>query len=130
MNTRAVLLISAAFELATGIALVAAPNLVASILLFPGAAAVWRSVDTAGGIWFSCLRHRLLATGRRRTSGTNPQKTLFLYNLVAAVYLGYLRIAGEFAGLLLLLACIFHALLALLLAKPANRSFIDRDPAS
>ena len=128
MNTRAVLLISAAFELATGIALVAAPNLVASILLSPGLTPSGEALIRLGGFGFLAFAMACWPQGEGEHQG--HIKTLFLYNLVAAVYLGYLRIAGEFAGLLLLLACIFHALLALLLAKPANRSFIDRDPAS
>jgi hypothetical protein len=44
---------------------------------------------------------------------------LFLYNLLASVYLCYLRVGGEFTGYVLWLAVGLHALLAVLLARPA-----------
>jgi hypothetical protein len=47
---------------------------------------------------------------------------LFTYNLLAALYLGYLRFSGAFVGTLLVLAFGLHALLALLLARPAYGS--------
>ena len=53
---------------------------------------------------------------------TSPQATraLFTYNLLAGLYLGFLRVGGAFAGYLLWPACILHVLLALLLARPAG----------
>jgi len=42
-----------------------------------------------------------------------------IYNLMAAGYLIYLRIGGEFTSHLLLPACGLHALLGLMLARPA-----------
>ena len=44
---------------------------------------------------------------------------LFVYNMLAGLYLVYLRIAGEFAGYLLLPAGVLHVLLAALLGRPA-----------
>ena len=49
-------------------------------------------------------------------------RALFTYNLLAALYLGYLRVAGGFVSFLLWPACILHALLALLMARPAYES--------
>jgi hypothetical protein len=46
-------------------------------------------------------------------------RALVVYNLLAGLYLGYLRVAGEFAGYLLWPACVLHVVLALLLARPA-----------
>jgi hypothetical protein len=45
---------------------------------------------------------------------------LFSYNLLAALYLGYLRIGGGFVSYLLLPACVVHALLAFLPLRPAQ----------
>jgi hypothetical protein len=42
------------------------------------------------------------------------------YNLLTTLYLGYLRIGGGFAGYLLWPAFVLHALLTLLLARPAK----------
>ena len=51
---------------------------------------------------------------------------LFTYNLLAAVYLGYLRGSGSFAGDLLWPAAVLHGLLAVLLARPAYVSLAGR----
>jgi hypothetical protein len=48
--------------------------------------------------------------------------TLFTYNLFAAFYFGYLRVGRGFVSHLLWPACPLHALLALLLARPAYES--------
>ena len=44
---------------------------------------------------------------------------LFTYNLLAAVYLGYLRVGGGFVSYLLWPAFALHALITVLLAHPA-----------
>jgi hypothetical protein len=41
------------------------------------------------------------------------------YNLLAALYLCYLRVGGGFVSYLLWPACALHAVLALLMARPA-----------
>jgi hypothetical protein len=54
-----------------------------------------------------------------RTLGAQPVRALFVYNLLAGLYLVYLRVAGEFDGYLLLPAGVLHVLLGVLLARPA-----------
>lgn len=124
MKTKTLILISSSIELATGLALVAAPNLVANILLGVGLAPSGEAVARVGGLGLFSLA---LACWPKGELDNQPAvRALFFYNLTAAVYLGYLRIGGEFAGILLLPASILHALLALAFAHPAYRSFNDR----
>jgi hypothetical protein len=127
MKTKTLALISSSIELATGLALVAVPNLVANVLLSAGLEPAGEAVARVGGFGLFSLALACWPTGE----GDRPQpvRALFVYNLVAACYLGYLRFGGEFTSYLLLPACVLHGLLGLLLARPAYRSVIDRDPA-
>jgi hypothetical protein len=126
MRTRTLILISSSIELATGLALFAVPNLVANVLLSAGLAPSGEAVARVGGLGLFSLALACWPQGE----GDHPQpvRALFFYNLMAAGYLGYLRIGGGFTSHLLLPACGLHALLGLMLARPAYRSVIDRDP--
>ncbi len=114
-------MVSSAFEAATGLALIADPGLFVRILL--GADLV------GGGIAISRLAGAaLLALGLAcwpSEDGATAQATwaLFTYNALAAIYLGYLRASGDFVSYLLWPVSALHALLALLLARPAYAKF-------
>jgi hypothetical protein len=121
MRTKTLLTISASIELATGLALIAAPSLVARVLLSaeltPGGEAVARVggcalLSLAIACWprTACLPHE-----RDHEQST---RALFLYNLLAACYLGYLALSGDFASPFLIPAAALHAILALLLIRP------------
>jgi hypothetical protein len=113
-------MVSAAIEAATGVALVAAPALVARVLLGTALANSGIAVARVAGCGLLALG---LACWPGRDDAT-PQATraLFVYNLLAGLYLGYLRVSGDFVAFLLWPACAFHAVLALLLARPAYGS--------
>jgi hypothetical protein len=51
---------------------------------------------------------------------------LLTYNLLTALYLGYLGVIGGFSGYLLWPACVLHALVALLLARSASETLRRR----
>ena len=102
-TTRLVLTISAAIEGATAIAIILNPEFVFQLVLGTG-------LSSAGIAVARVAAFGLLALAVR---------ALFVYNLLAGLYLGYLRVAGEFAGYLLWPACFLHVVLALLLARPA-----------
>ena len=126
MRTKTWILISCSIEAATGLALVAAPNLVANLLLGVGLPPSGEAVARVGGLDLFSLALACWPQG----TGDNRQaiRALFVYNLVAACYLGYLRIGGEFTSHLLLPASGLHGLLAALFARPAYKSVIDRNP--
>ncbi len=120
MKTKTVESLSAAIEIATGLALIAVPELVVRVLLGSELFATGIAAARLAGCG-------LLALGLACWPGGNeptPQATraLFTYNLLAGIYLGYLRTGGGFVSLLLWPACALHLVLALLLASPAYRT--------
>jgi|SRR5580704_1867932 hypothetical protein len=117
MKTRSLAMMSAAIEAATGVALIAAPDLVARVLLGAGLSDSGVAVARVAGCG-------LLALGLACWPGSDdatPQATraLFVYNLLAGLYLGYLRVGGGFVSPVLWLASALHVVLAILFARPA-----------
>ncbi len=110
-------MLSAAIEAATGLALLAAPDLVARLLLGDGLSASGIAVARLTGVALLCLGLAGWPTARDATP--SAVRALFAYNLLAALYLGYLRVGGGFVSFLLWPACALHALLAFGLAWTA-----------
>jgi hypothetical protein len=112
MTTRTLVTVSAAIEAVTGLALIAAPELVAHVLLGAGLSASGIAVARVAG--FGLLSLGLACWPG--AAGDTPQVTraLLTYNLLAALYLGYLRVGGGFVSYLLWPACALHVLLAVL----------------
>jgi len=119
MKARTLAIVSAAIEAATGVALIAAPDLVARVLLGAGLSDSGVAVARVAGFG-------LLALGLACWPGNDdatPQavRALFVYNLLAGLYLGYLRLGGGFVSPVLWLASGLHVALAVLFARPAMR---------
>jgi hypothetical protein len=118
MKAKTLLTISSSIELATGIALIASPRLVANVLisaeLTPGGEAVGR----VGGCALLSLAIACWPRTESEADLTQPIRALFLYNLFAGCYLGYLAISGDFASFFLIPAAALHIILALLLIRP------------
>src|SRR5271166_1976331 len=109
--------VSAAIELATGVALIAVPDLVALVLLGTGLPDAGIAVARLTGIALLCLG---LACWPGADDASEPAiRALLAYNLLAALYLGYLRVGEGFVSYLLWPACALHLVLGLLLARPA-----------
>ncbi len=117
MTTRTLVRLSAALEAATGVALIAAPGFVVAVLLGAGLSGSGIAVARVGGFGLLSLGLACWPSGPDATA--HAIRALFTYNLLAAVYLGYLRVGGGFVSYLLWPACVLHALLALLMARPA-----------
>jgi hypothetical protein len=117
-------MVSSSIELATGLALIAVPNLVASVLLSAELSTAGEAVGRVGGL--ALLSLALACWPGGQSALPQPVRALFIYNLMAACYLGYLRISGEFSSFLLLPACGLHGLLAVLVANPAYRSVVHK----
>jgi len=117
MKTRTLVLLSSAIELATGVALIAGPGLVARVLLGADLSGSGFAVARVGGCGLLSLGLACWPGGGNATA--QATRALFVYNLLAGLYLGYLRVGGGFSGYLLWPACAVHLLLALLLARPA-----------
>ena len=108
--------LSSAIEAATGVALIADPTFVVRVLLGAGLSGAGIAVGRVGGLGLLSLGLACWPGGDDATA--QATRALFTYNLLAAVYLGYLRVGGGFDSYLLWPACALHALLAVLLARP------------
>ena len=118
MNTRRLMTLSAAMQAATGLSLITFPGVVGRLLLGAGLfSEISIAVARLTGIALLCLGLACWPSGDDATQPT--VRALFSYNLLAALYLGYLRIGGGFVSYLLLPAVVAHALLAFLLLRPA-----------
>lgn len=121
MKTRTLESLSSAIEIATGLALLVVPELVARVLLGAGLSDSGIAVARLAGCGLLALG---LACWPGRIEPTSQAtRALFTYNLLAGLYLGYLRAGGGFVSFLLWPACVLHVVLAILLARPAYRTF-------
>ena len=117
MTTRMLVMLSAAIEAATGIALIAAPDLVARLLL--GTELSGSGVAVARVAGFALLALGVACWPGGDDAPQSATRALFVYNLLAGIYLGYLRVSGNFNGFLLWPACALHLALGLLLVRTA-----------
>ncbi len=109
------LVVSAVVEIAVGLALLAAPSLVSSVLLgvpLDNAAGLIVARIAGAGLlslgvacWFASLDERSHATA-------GVVVAMLLYDVVAAVILVYARVGGGFTSVFLWPAAALHALLA------------------
>ncbi|MGB8771477.1 MAG: hypothetical protein WCC92_17825 [Candidatus Korobacteraceae bacterium] len=111
--------LSAAIESATGVALIAVPDAVARLLLGTGLDGSGIAVARLAGLGLLSLGLACWPRGEEATA--QAIRALFTYNLLAALYLGYLRVGGGFVSYLLWPACALHAVLTILLARPAYK---------
>ncbi len=130
MKARTLVMLSAAIEAATGAALIAVPDLVAHLLLGTGLSGGGIAVARVAG--FGLLSLGLACWPGRDEPTAHAVRALFVYNLLAGLYLGYLRVDGSFVSYLLWPACALHLVLGLLLARPAfeKKSSVKADRAS
>ena len=115
MTTKALVRLSSAIELATGIGLIAGPGLIFR-LIFGADLSTGRPLGRLAG--FALVSFALACWPRGENLPRQIVQALFLYNLLAGLYLGYLRVSGV-DTYLLLPASILHVALAVLMARPA-----------
>lgn len=108
-----VLAFSAVAELATGLALIAMPEVVVTLLLAPVTSAMIVSVARVAGIALIALG--LACWPDRHCAGNASFRALLTYNLLVAAYLAYLGAAQHPSGLLLWPVVGLHAAVAGLL---------------
>lgn len=110
------LTIAALVEAATGIALIAIPNAVTQLLLNQGLLGAGLAVGRLTGIALFALGVAAWV-GRQEDGRTATLAAMLTYNVLAAVYLGYLGLDGGLTGILLWPAAALHAGLGLLLVR-------------
>jgi hypothetical protein len=121
MTTKTVMTVSAVIETVTGLVFIANPGLAARVLLGADLPASGVAVGRLCGIGLLSLGLACWPSGASAPS--HSVWSLVTYNLLAALYLGYLRVGGGFVSYLLWPASLLHAALALLLARPAWQKF-------
>jgi hypothetical protein len=117
MTTKMLVTVSAVIEVVTGLVLIINPALVARVLLDADLSGSGAAVGRLCGIGLLSLG--LVGWPSGDSVSAPSTRGLFTYNLLAAFYLGYLRVGGGFVSYLLWPACLLHAVLALLLARSA-----------
>jgi len=117
MTTSTVVKVSAAIEAATAVGLIVVPNLVARLLL--GTEFSTGGIATARVAGFALLSLAIACWPHQGDAAYAATRGLFVYNLLVALYFAYLGASGTFFTYLLWVACAVHALLGLLLARPA-----------
>lgn len=115
--TRKVLAFSAAVEGATGLALVVVPAVVSRLLLGDDLPALGSIVARCFGIALVALS---LAVWPGVVQVAQAARAMLLYNTGLAIYLAWLGTAGQAGGPALWPAAVIHALIAILLARPAT----------
>jgi len=113
-NARTLLVVAAVAETATGLALLALPSMVVRLLFGAETADVGSVVSRLTGI--SLIALGLACWPGRDAGSLAPLMGMLTYSLLAALYLGYLGIVGEWDGILLWPAVGVHAVLSALLA--------------
>ena len=124
MKTRTLEWISSAIEIATGVALIVLPDVVGRVLLGTTLAESGIAVGRLAGCGLLSLGLACLPSDEEPTR--RATWALFVYNLLAGLYLGYLRLGGGFTGFLLWPASALHVLFAILLARPAFATYSRR----
>ena len=117
--TRALMVLSATIEMATGAAFLIAPGLAEQALLGQAVSGAGIAITRVAGL--ALLSLGLACWPGQQDITLQAKRALLIYNLLAALYLGYLRVAGGFESYLLWPASIFHAVLTVLLAIPNKR---------
>ena len=120
MTRRTLATISAAIEAATGVALIAVPELVGRVLLGTELTGSGVAVARLAGCGLLALGLSCWPSGDY--AGPESVRALFVYNLLAGLYLGYLRVSGEFLSPVLWLASALHIVLAVMFAWAIMRS--------
>ncbi len=117
------MLVSATIEGVTGFALILSPSVTVRLLLAADLGTVGIAAGRVGG--FGLLSLAIACWPGRDDASPQATRALLTYNLLASLYLAYLRFGGGFVGYVLLLACGIHALLTVLMlsslrAKPQS----------
>ena len=126
-SVQKILAFAAVIEIVTGLVLMIDPAIVAALLL---------GVDISGAaiLLGRCFGITLLALGLAcwpvRQLGEQGSPALLgisIYNVLIALYLGYLGTFGQMGGLLLWPGVVLHAAMALLLIGSARRVMNQED---
>lgn len=102
-------------EFSLGISLVIVPSIVLKLLFGIEDSKSITALSQLTGIVFLCFAIACFPSKNSTDSNINASafKAMFLYNILAAVYLGYMKFAEQFDGILLFPAVILHSMITI-----------------
>ena len=112
--SKTLLALGAVLEAVTGLALVLHPAFVVQLLLGEELSPAGLALGRVAGFGLLSLG---LACWPSAGATLSALRAMLTYNLLATVYLAYLRLYGELVGRLLLPTIVLHAVFALLFAR-------------
>jgi hypothetical protein len=115
------LVLTAAIEALTGLALIVHPSLVVQMLLKADLSNAGITLGRITGFALIALGVACWPRQDASESQTSALRAMLVYNVLAALYLTYLGIADRGAGVLLWPAALTHAVLTVLLTRAAVR---------
>lgn len=121
------LIFTSLIELSLGIALVILPAEVLKLLFGTDETGTIIVLSRFTGIVFICFGLACFPSKNSTDDNITSSifKAMFLYNFLAAVYLGYMKFAENFDGALLLPAVIFHFLITLIFVFMSRRRRLE-----
>jgi len=123
VKTRTLTLLASALEVTAGCAFIASPNFVAELLIDKTLSSGGIAIGRVGG--FGLLSLGVACWPGADAVSAHVIIALFIYNLLASFYIGYLRIVEGFVSYLLWPACVLHASFAVLFLRPACQAFMQ-----
>jgi hypothetical protein len=117
MTVKTLLALAAVLEAATGLALMTDPSAVARLLLGDGLTGTGPPLGRVAGFGLLSLGLACWPGSDALRDAGPALRAMLTYNLLIAVYLLWLGISGEGAGMLLWPAAALHAALTLLLVR-------------
>jgi len=119
-SLRKILAFAAIVEVGTGLALMIRPAMVVTSLLGASESGGGRPLGRFFGVALLALGLACWPSRQRAESGSPPFRAMLTYNVLVALYLGYLGTVRDLGGVLLWPAVALHAGVALLLLWAAR----------
>ena len=111
------LVLAAGTEVVTGLVLIVAPSVFARLLFGENLSGPGRWLGTLGGMGLLALASACWPVRNGQPTTAPAFRGMLFFSLLAALYLIYRGVVGAAIGPLLWPAAVFHAILALLLAR-------------
>lgn len=121
LDSRKVLALSSAMEIATGVASLVAPAIVVRLLLGTELTGIGIALGRCFGITLIALGLACWPSGQQAGGNSAAARAMLFYNALIASYLAYLFVVRHQDGILLWPAVALHAAVVLVLVLALNR---------
>jgi hypothetical protein len=114
---RWIVVVAALEAVATSLVLILAPSLFGWLVLGAELSEAGQALGRLAGIVLLAFGLACWPAPAAANQATSAVRALLIYNLLAAIYLLYLGVAGKLVGMLLWPAVVLHAILTILVAR-------------